>query len=105
MHSNLPETPNWDRQPRRLDIRYHYTRAWKNQKKSNWTTKYENRISARILYEVYSIKGAFSKNKKYGGNFITYVKRAEKIFGESEKDIGRVRRVHMRKIKRELKNK
>lgn len=60
-------------------------------------------ISCRNLYETYSIKGArVDKNKKKLGNFITYVKRAEKKFGKEEKAIRHISNVHMKKIRKKL---
>ena len=56
-----------------------------------------NKISNENLYLKYSIKGAYVGK----GNFITYVKRAEKIFGKDEA-INRGTKKHMKKIKNEL---
>lgn len=60
------------------------------------------RISCKNLYEKYSVKGAYLKNKegKVQGNFITYVDRAYKIFGD--KAIKRKTKRHMLKIRRGL---
>ena len=55
-----------------------------------------NRISCQNLYENYSIKGSWKK-----GNFLTYVERAQKIFGAEEKIDAKTRR-HMLKIRRKL---
>lgn len=61
------------------------------------------RISCKNLYEKYSIKGSNLKNKdgEVKGNFITYVQRAEKVFGKSE-PIDRKTKRHMLKIRRKL---
>lgn len=75
--------------------------------KMGWKTKDGKRISCTELYRVYSKKGAFptEEERKKGerGNFISYVKRAEKVFGKEEAYIGRVAKVHMAKIRKRLK--
>lgn len=77
--------------------------------KMGWKTKDGKRISCTELYRVYSKKGAFptEEERKKGerGNFISYVKRAEKVFGKEEPYIGRVAKVHMAKIRKRLKTK
>ncbi len=73
---------------------YRMYRKLKTIVKNNGYTKKGNRISNSNVYDKYSVKGAFKGN----GNFITYAKRAEKIFGEHEA-IGRVTKRHMKKIK------
>ncbi|PJN52330.1 hypothetical protein PAEAM_47350 [Paenibacillus sp. GM1FR] len=60
-------------------------------------TKKGNKVSFENLYKIYSIKG--SEIEK--GNFISYVKRAEKIF-KDEKNIGTVKRRHMQKIRKQI---
>ena len=65
-------------------------------KKKGYTKK-KNKISCENLYNQYSIKGANSKK----GNFITYVQKAEKIFGKDEA-IGRGTTNHMAKIRKKL---
>nr|WP_154957924.1 reverse transcriptase domain-containing protein [Paenibacillus xylanexedens] len=60
-------------------------------------TKKGNRVSFQNLYLIYSIKGS----EKERGNFISYVKRAEKIF-TGEKKIGTVKRRHMQKIRKKI---
>ena len=74
-------------------------------KNSNGITKNGNRISCKKLYENYSLKGGYNKNKKiFKGNFIHYVKRAEKIFGiKNSKYISHLRKIHFKKIKQKLK--
>lgn len=57
------------------------------------------KISNKNLYEKYSIKGAYGKR----GNFLTYVKRAKKIFGEET--IERDTKNHMQKIRHALQKK
>lgn len=61
------------------------------------------RISCKNLYEKYTVKGSKMKGKdgKVKGNFITYVQRAQKIFGEEE-PIDRKTRRHMLKVRRKL---
>lgn len=77
--------------------------------KMKWLSSKGNRISCTELYRVYSKKGAFptEEERKKGerGNFISYVKRAEKVFGKEEPYIGRVAKVHMAKIRKRLKAK
>lgn len=58
-----------------------------------------NRISYHNLYLKYSKKGANIGN----GNFLSYVKRAEDVFGKKT-DVGRVSKVHLQKIRKKLKN-
>ncbi len=85
---------------------YRMYRKAKNIKRLNWKTKTGKKISCSELYRVYSIRGAFpDKNQgaKHQGNFISYVKRAERIFGSEEKGISQVSRTHMRKIRKALK--
>lgn len=55
-------------------------------------------ISCRNIYKRYSVRGAQGKH----GNFLSYVKRAEKEFGPHE-SIGRDTKRHMQKIKKALK--
>lgn len=55
------------------------------------------RISCNNVYEKYSIKGA----KQKPGNFISYVDRAQNIFGPEE-PIDRKTKRHMLKIRRKL---
>lgn len=71
--------------------------------KNNGYTYKHKRISAKDLYKKYSIKGAYvtDKTKYKEGNFLTYVKRAERIFGKDEA-ISRKTRRHMLKIRRVL---
>lgn len=61
------------------------------------------RISCKNLYEKYSVKGAHIKdfNGNVKGNFISYVQRAQRIFGEDE-PIDRKTKRHMLKIRRKL---
>ena len=65
--------------------------------KSGGYTKTGKRISNKNLYYLYSIKGANTGN----GNFLTYVQRAERIFGKDEA-INRGTKSHMHKIKKLL---
>lgn len=61
------------------------------------------RISCKNLYEKYSVKGSKIKDKdgNIKGNFISYVQRAENIFGDDE-PIDRKTKRHMLKIRRKL---
>lgn len=93
-------------------ITKYYYRTYRkadNVLKMGWKTKDGKRISCTELYRVYSKKGAFptEEERKKGerGNFISYVKRAEKVFGKEEPHIGRVAKVHMAKIRKRLKTK
>ena len=69
-----------------------------------------NPISAKNLYAIYSKKGArgyWIKQKDgtkrwYRGNFLSYVRRAKKKFGNNEL-IDRDTRRHMQKIRKMLK--
>lgn len=65
--------------------------------KSKGITKCGHKISCKNIYEKYSIKGAYRGK----GNFISYVNRAENIFGKNEA-INRGTKNHMTKIKRKL---
>lgn len=59
-------------------------------------------IGCKNLYNLYSIKGSLTKDKKRG-NFINYIMRAEKIFGKKDsKKIKHIRTVHLKKIKKRL---
>lgn len=61
----------------------------------------ENRKGKDHLYQKYSERGAKASGK-HGGNFFTYVHRAEKIFGD-EDEIGAPVKNHMAKISKALK--
>ncbi|MCR4436832.1 MAG: reverse transcriptase/maturase family protein [Clostridiales bacterium] len=81
-------------------ISKYYYRMYRKLKtiiKSNGVTKKGNKISCKNIYEKYSIKGIY----KGKGNFISYVKRAEMIFGKGEA-INRATKKHMRKIRQKL---
>lgn len=61
------------------------------------------RISCRSLYETYSVKGAkVDRAENKFGNFITYVKRANKKFCGEEKPIKHILNIHMKKIRKRL---
>lgn len=77
---------------------YRMYRKLKTINKNNGHTKKGNKISSKKLYIKYSEKGADDGK----GNFLTYVKRAEKIFGNNE-SIKRDTKNHMKKIKDKLK--
>lgn len=80
-------------------ISKYYYRMYRKLKtiiKNNGITKNGNKISCKEIYKKYSVKGASGK-----GNFISYVKRAEDIFGKREA-INRGTKNHMIKIRRKL---
>lgn len=79
--------------------KYHY-RMYKKLKtitRNKGITKHNNLISYKEVYRLYSIKGANVKK----GNFITYVQRAEEIFGKDEA-INRGTKNHMQKIRKQI---
>lgn len=84
---------------------YRMYRKLKTIVKCNGVTKEGNRISSENIYIKYSIKGVKTYENKNGiknkGNFISYVKRAEAIWGPNE-PIGRGTKRHMIKIRRQL---
>ncbi|KHL93254.1 hypothetical protein QW71_24260 [Paenibacillus sp. IHB B 3415] len=65
--------------------------------KNNGRTKTGKRISCKNVYLKYSIKGSSQDD----GNFISYVKRAERVF-DKEESVGLVRKRHMQKIRKQL---
>lgn len=82
---------------------YRLYRKLKTIVKSEGYTSSGKRISCKNVYEKYSVKGAHLKdaNGHIKGNFITYVQRAQKVFGEDE-PIDRKTKRHMLKIRRIL---
>ncbi|SDI50145.1 antiviral reverse transcriptase Drt2 [Desulfosporosinus hippei] len=76
---------------------YRMYRKLKTVEKNHGRSKYGHKISCNNIYEKYSIKGA-NVGK---GNFISYVRRAEIIFGKNEA-INRATKNHMQKIRRRL---
>lgn len=76
---------------------YRLYRKLKTVVKSSGVTKRGNRISCKNVYLKYSIKGAAVSD----GNFITYVKKAERIF-RNEKAVALVSKRHMQKIRKQL---
>lgn len=76
---------------------YRMYRKLKTIQKSNGKTRYGNDINCKNIYEKYSVKGANIGK----GNFISYVKRAEQIFGKDEA-IDRGTKKHMQKIRQKL---
>lgn len=82
---------------------YRMYKKLKNVIKNNGITKKGNKVSFENLYRVYSVKGSKSQkgSKLAKGNFISYVKRAEKIFVD-ERNIGIVKRRHMQKIRKQI---
>lgn len=79
--------------------KYHYrmNRKLKTIIKNDGFSNKGNKISCKEVYRLYSIKGA----DKRKGNFITYVQRAERIFGNGEA-INRGTKNHMQKIRKKL---
>ena len=65
--------------------------------KSQGYSKYGNKISNKMIYKRYSIKGAYDKP----GNFITYVNRAQRMFN-NQKSINGKTKNHMQKIKKAI---
>lgn len=89
---------------RNKTISKYYYRMYRKVKaivKSDGITKNGNRISAKNLYMKYSIKGAYFEGKN-AGNFLTYVRRAKKIFVDQEA-IDRSTKYHMDKVRKQLK--
>ncbi len=82
---------------------YRLYRKLKTIVKNEGYTSSGKRISCKNLYEKYTVKGAHLKdsNGHIKGNFISYVQRAQKVFGENE-PIDRKTRRHMLKIRRIL---
>ena len=82
---------------------YRLYRKLKTIVKNEGYTPSGKRISCKNLYEKYTVKGAHLKdsNGHIKGNFISYVQRAQKVFGEDE-PIDRKTRRHMLKIRRIL---
>lgn len=82
---------------------YKLNRKLKTIVKNEGFTSSGKRISCKNLYEKYSLKGAYLKTNdgRCKGNFITYVHRAQKVFGDSE-PIDRKTKKHMLKIRRRL---
>lgn len=69
--------------------------------KSRGVTKDGRRLSCRNLYKIYSIKGAFLGKNHEDGNFLTYAKRAERVF-KNEPALALVSKRHMQKIRKRL---
>lgn len=82
---------------------YRLYRKLKTIERRNGYTPKGNRISCKNLYNKYSIKGAYLRDAdgRVRGNFLTYVKRAQKIFGEQEPISNKTKR-HLIKIRRKL---
>jgi len=73
-----------------------YRKAKTIAKNGGYTAKGKH-ISGRNLYQRYSIKGAYGKN----GNYISYVLRAKRIFGDNEA-VDRDIKNHMQKIRKAI---
>lgn len=82
---------------------YRLYRKLKTIVKNDGFTSSGKKISCKNVYEKYSVKGAHLKDVDghIKGNFITYVQRAQKVFGEDE-PIDRKTKRHMLKIRRTL---
>lgn len=82
---------------------YRLYRKLKTIVKNEGFTSSGKRISCKNLYEKYTLKGAHLKTNDgcTKGNFITYVHRAQNVFGKDE-PIDRKTRKHMLKIRRKL---
>lgn len=87
-------------------ISKYYTRMYKKLRpiiKANGISKHGNKISYENLYKTYTQKGRniiHDPRKPYAkGNFLTYVYKAEKIFGKEEA-ITRSTKRHLLKIRR-----
>ena len=76
---------------------YRMYRKIKTIVKNDGYTPNGNKISYKKLYLQYSKKGAHKGN----GNFLTYVERAEAVFGKDEA-ISRGTKHHMQKIRKRL---
>ena len=70
--------------------------------KANGVSSKGKRISCKNLYRLYSNKGAYYKESVKDGNFISYVNKCIKVFGESN-SIKHIKQRHMFKIKKQLK--
>lgn len=70
-------------------------------RKAHAVAKRSSQKGKKSLYQRYSERGAWT-DAKHRGNFLSYVNRAEKIFG-SEEEIRRPVKKHMAKIRRALK--
>lgn len=83
-------------------ITKYYYRMYRKAKTISQNAGYSykgNRISKRNLYKKYSIRGAYGKP----GNFLSYVERSKKVFGNSE-CIDRDTKRHMQKIKKAIRS-
>lgn len=88
-----------------------YSKVKTIRKSGNYSPKGKH-ISNKNLYALYSVKGAKGyqiaqgngKIRWYSGNFLSYVRRAEKEFGTCE-SIARGTKNHMAKIRRALEGK
>lgn len=81
-------------------ISKYYYRMYRKAKtiaKNHGYNKYGKKISNENIYKRYSFKGAYEKP----GNFITYVKRAQRHF-DGQKSINRSTANHMQKIKKAI---
>ena len=94
---------------------YKMNRKAKTIRKNGGITHRGNKISAKVLYDRYSIRGAYpdksnadspkldSKKKYNSGNFITYVLRAKKEYGKGNLNEKIIKR-HMQKIRKAIED-
>lgn len=84
----------------------YYYRAYKKADsiaKRNGTSSKGNKISCKNLYKTYTIRGSkVTKNNK--GNFISYIKRCKKVFGDNER-VHLLLNTHLGKLKKRINKK
>lgn len=94
---------------------YKMNRKAKTIYKNGGYTKKGNRISGKVLYDRYSIKGAFAERekpkppqsrgeKRRKGNFLTYVLRAKREYGKGNLQ-EQITKRHLMKIRKAIKGK
>ncbi len=83
----------------------YYYRAYKKADsiaKRNGESRKGNKISCKNLYKTYSVRGSkVTKDNK--GNFISYIKRCTKVFGNNER-VHIVLNTHLGKLKKRINN-
>ncbi|WP_243167137.1 reverse transcriptase domain-containing protein [Acetobacterium malicum] len=82
-------------------ISKYYYRLYRKIKATVKQIESGEKVSCKKIYLKYSEKGAYVKEGRHIGNFITYVDRAKKDFGQKE-PIDRGTKSHMYKIKKHL---
>ena len=90
-------------------ITKYYYRAYKKADtivNCEWITGNNTKVVPHKLYDRYTLKGAketiTGSKRKYSGNFLSYLKRCRKVFGEEEK-VNNIYNKHYGKIKKRLK--